>query len=936
MSPRSSGDPGKFAPFGRTASGGARSCPICGGDRLDRNGACETCGHNPTRACPRCGTSTTDAAQFCPNCGKRLAPKPRSTTAAGARLERRHLTVMFCDLVSSTELAASMNEEDYTDLIQTFQTRVAATIASFGGIVGRFMGDGAIAFFGYPQANEDDAERAIRAALSVVAGGYGALGAGLPVATRAGIAAGPVVVGLLMRDVGFSNVDAAGAAPNLAARLQTMAQSGTVLIDDQVRQMAARSFEFRDLGQRPVRGFADKLQLWQPLRPVPEANRFAARFRGTSAPLIGRGKEMMQLRDLWAAARKGSGRVVFLSGEPGIGKSRIIAQLLHDVIDPETEKIQLFCTPLGQGVSLNPIIHALEAAADFSAGEGGAAKLAKLERALPDAQPASLTLVADLLGLHVDGQLPKLQLAPHRIRERLLDALPGILLSLARRRPLVLVFEDAHWSDSASLEVLTATIERAASRPLFLIVTARPEFDPPWKTLPQLTSVVLPPLPADASAALVRSIGGDTLEEATVAEIVSRADGVPLFVEEITKAILESGPSGKAPAGSIRSSAPTSVPRSLHASLIARLDRLGGSRDILETAATIGRQFDARLLSLVGGRAQGGLQHALGKLAKLGLVERMNAPSSGLYRFRHSLIRDAAYGLIVRERRRKLHRRLAEVIERDAQDGTSIEPYILAYHWTEAAEPARAAEWWLRAGIKSMQRSMMSDAVVQINLGLGLVAQLEPGEASRLLEINLLVALGKALIASKGHAAPVVGETFARAHAQSRHVTSITALPTIVFCEWTHALLRAELDRADECAAELTQLSETSNDPVLRVIAHFATGVSRLPRGDFSGSIAEVGRGLAIFDPAIRARYSALVIGDARVVMRTYLSRARLCIGDLDGCERCASDGILEARRLGHVYTLCHALFQSGFVTANLEVSVAGAAGVPGVALGRA
>jgi len=841
-------------------------------------------------------------------------------------MELRQLTVMFCDLVASTSLSTSMDAEDFSDLIQRFQTRVAEAVSEFGGVIGRFMGDGALTFFGYPQAHEDDAERAIRAALAIVEGIESIAPPELCLRARAGIAAGPVVVGSLVKDVGFSNVDAAGAAPNVAARLQTMAEPGTVLIDDQIHRMASRAFEFRDLGHWVVRGLGGVLQVWQPLRPVSDASRFAARFYEAPSPLVGRNREMARLRSLWSAARQGSGKVAFLSGEPGIGKSRMVAQLLHETIDEDVARVQMFCTPLGQGISLNPCIHYLEGLAGFESSDSPEAKLAKLRSTLRDADATVVALLADLLGLPAKDWLPDLQLAPHRKKQRLLDVLVMQLLGQAEHRPVLAVFEDAHWSDPTSLELLADTVGRLTGLPILLIVTGRPEFEPPWQSLPHVAKIKLSSLqPADC-ATLVRHISGRTLAEETIDEIVMRADGVPLFAEEMTKAVVETGLSRSGPSGAVTLKPPAAVPPSLHASLVARLDRLGGARELLETAAAIGRHFDARLLSVLGGRPQAALQHSLGRLARLGLVERVGNPPRGLYRFRHALIRDAAYGLIVRERRRGLHRRIAEAIEHEAPDVANGEPHILAYHWTEAGDTERAVGWWLRAGIRAMQRSMMSDAITQIRRGLDLLATLAPNDTRRRREVELLVVLGKALLATRGHAAPVVGETFSRAHALCRDLGAVTALPTILFCEWTRALLRAELDVAEKRAAELTELSEKTADPVLRVIAHFATGVSRLPCGDFNGAMAEIGRALTLFDPAKRERYAALVVGDARVVMRTYLSRARLCVGNLDGATRSADDGLDEARRLGHVYTICHALFQKGYVTANV---VSAAAALP-------
>jgi len=562
--------------------------------------------------------------------GPALGPSPEPEPSGA---ERRQLTVMFCDLVGSTALSSQLDPEDLREVIGAYHHCVAKTVAGFDGFVAKYMGDGVLVYFGYPQAHENDAERAVMAALKLV-GSVAALRprSAADLACRVGIATGLVVVGDLVGSGEAQERGVVGETPNLAARLQGLAEPGTVIISDATRRLVGDLFEYRDLGAVAIRGLPEAVLVWQAIQPSAVESRFEALRAGSLSPLVGREEEIELLLRRWSRAKEGEGQTVLLSGEPGIGKSRIVAsvqQRLHD--EPHT-RIQYFCSPHHRDSFLHPFAAQMERAAGFAREDAPAAKLDKLEELLAqsDENPAEATaLIADLLGVPADGRYPPLPAEPQRRRQQTLAALLRQLDGLARGRAVLLIFEDAHWTDSTSLELLDLVVDRIRRLPVLLVVTFRPEFTPAWVGQAQVTALALSRLGSGEAASLVNAIGGGkSFPPEVLDRIVARTDGIPLFVEELTKTVLESGLLREED-GQYLADGPLpelAIPSSLQDSLMARLDRLGPVKEVAQTGAALGREFSYKLMAAVARRTEEQLGDALDQLVAAGLVFRRGSP----------------------------------------------------------------------------------------------------------------------------------------------------------------------------------------------------------------------------------------------------------------------------------------------------------------------
>ena len=595
------------------------------------------------------------------------ALQPASTEARTLdTAERRQVTVMFSDLVGSTALSARMDPEDLREIISDYQKCVAESVQRFGGFVAKYMGDGVLIYFGYPQAHENDAERAVRAGLELIAAVAG-LKTRAALQTRVGIATGLVVVGDLIGAGAAQEQAIVGETPNLAARLQGIAEPNMVVMAENTRRLLGNLFDLQDLGQRDLKGLAGPVRAWAALRASSAEGRFEALHATGLTALVGREEELELLLRRWSRAKTGEGQVVLLSGEAGIGKSRLTAALLERLADEPHTRLRYFCSPQHTDSSLYPIIGQMERAAGFAHHDTPRARLDKLDDLLAQSftPHQDAALIAEMLSLPNDGRYPTLDLAPQQRRQKTLEALTSQLAELARRQPVLMIFEDAHWTDPTSLEAFGRTVDRIKTLPVLLIVTFRPEFTAPWAGRSHVTSLALNRLgEREAVAIITRLVGNKELPADVMAEIVERTDGIPLFVEEMTKAVLEAESEGEAQrtAAAVPSAA-LAVPASLHASLMARLDRLGPAKEVAQIGAAIGREFSHALLAAVVRKPEAELNSALDRLMAAGLLFRQGMPPHATYLFKHALVQDAAYGTLLREPRRALHARIAETLE---------------------------------------------------------------------------------------------------------------------------------------------------------------------------------------------------------------------------------------------------------------------------------
>jgi class 3 adenylate cyclase len=642
-------------------------------------------------------------------------PKPQDAA------ERRQVTVMFSDLVGSTALSARMDPEDLREVISSYQKCVAETVQRFGGFVAKYMGDGVLVYFGYPRAHEDDAERAVRAGLDLVAA-VGALKTHAPLQTRIGIATGLVVVGDLIGSGASQEQAIVGETPNLAARLQGVAEPNRVVIADNTRKLLGNLFELEDLGAQNLKGIKGAERAWVAVRPSSAESRFEAFHASGVSELVGRDEELELLLRRWSKAKTGEGQVVLLSGEAGIGKSRLIAALLENLASEPHTRLRNFCSPQYTDSSLYPTIVQIERAAGFTRDDTPQSKLDKLDALLAQSSTSThdAALFADMLSVSNDGRYAVLDLTPQERRKRTLEALVSQVAALSNQNPLLMIFEDAHWTDPTSLELFGRIVDKIRTLRALLIVTFRPEFDPPWIGRPYVMTLTLNRLAErEISAMIDRVVGNKLLPTHNRQDIIERTDGIPLFIEEMTKAVLEAGGEEAAQqALSVIPSPSLTVPASLHASLMARLDRLGPAKEVAQIGAAIGREFSHALLAAIARKPEAELQSALDRLVRTGLLFQQGMPPNASYLFKHALVQDAAYGTLLREPRRALHARVANTLESQFTDIAENQPGMLARQCTEAGLIEKAVGWWGKAGQRSLARSALVEGAEQLSRAL--------------------------------------------------------------------------------------------------------------------------------------------------------------------------------------------------------------------------
>src|SRR5499433_3780173 len=617
--------------------------------------------------------------------------------------ERRQVTVMFADLVGSTALSTRMDPEDLRALLLAYETRVAETVHLFDGFVAKYMGDGVLVYFGYPRAHEDDAERAVRAGLELM-GVVTGLKSRAALQTRVGIATGIVVVGDLIGSGDAQERGIVGETPNLAARLQEIAEPNTVVI-------------------------AGPARAWAALRPSSLESRFEALHPTGLKALVGRAEETELLLRRWSTAKGGEGQAVLLSGEAGIGKSRLAAELLERLANEPHTRLRYFCSSQHMDSALYPIIDQMERAAGLAHDDAPQTKLTKLDALLAQTSTSveEAAVFAEMLSLPNDGRYPTLELAPPQRRQRTLEALATQVKALTRSSPVLILCEDAQWADPTSLEAIGRLADQIATLRVLLVVTFRPEFDPPWIGQPHVTALTINRLGRREVGVMIDQVADDKPLPTSIREdIIERTDGVPLFVEEMTKAVLEAGSAGEARAAAVIPSRARAVPASLHASLMARLDRLGPAKEVAQIGAAIGREFSHVLLASAAGQPEADLRSALDRLVAAGLLFRRGVPPHARYLFKHSLVQDAAYGTLLREPRRALHARIAETIESEFSEIAESRPEVLARTWTEAGLIEKSAGLWGKAGQRSLARSALVEAAEQLTRALDQIATL-PG-----------------------------------------------------------------------------------------------------------------------------------------------------------------------------------------------------------------
>jgi DNA-binding SARP family transcriptional activator/class 3 adenylate cyclase len=829
----------------------------------------------------------------------------------------RQLTVLATELVGLVWLAGRPEPEDIAEATATCCRRCAQLIEGYGGYVARVASDGMLAYFGYPQAHELDPENAVRAALELktLAASLSAE-LNVPLEPCIGIATGIVVVGNEARS-------ALGEAITRSARLQAMADPGQILVAGCTRRLLGQLFEYRDVGTVAFKGLRAPVEVTEVLGANADENRFEAYHSTTLSPLVGRDEEINGLLRRWRQAKKAEGSVVLLVGEPGIGKSRTILALSERLGGETRALLRLFCSPHHQGSPLHPFINQLEREAGFRRSDSAEQRLSKLE-AIATGTSQALPLLAQLLGIEPRDGPAMPPLTPQQRKEQTFKALLARIETLTASRPAILVIEDLHWADPTTLELTDLIVQRVPRQRLLVILTARPEFAPPWAGRLQTSVVTLGRLPSRQCAVIISSLcQGKRLPNAVVESILDRADGIPLFVEELTKTVVESGAladqgDGEA-AGAAKLTA--NIPMTLYASLLARLDRLPAARDAVQLGAALGRNFSHQLITAAAAIPQRQLEEALQQLVQAELIWRRGSPPDADYTFKHALVQDAAYATLRRDGRRTLHARIAEVYESQFPEIGETQPELLAHHCTEAGLTEKAAYLWGRAGELSMARSALKEAAAQFTRALALVDVLAETPAVRREQIKLQIALANALMHTSGYASPETRTVLGRARSLVQRAEALGEPPedpllflSVLHGFWVASHVGFDGNAVRELSTEFMALAKKQGTPFALVLANRVMGTSLLYLGDIVGARDHLDKALALYEPAKHRSLGARFGQEAGVAILSNRLLALWLLGYPEAALKDAENGLEHARTLGQTGSYIYALTRIAWV----------------------
>ena len=848
------------------------------------------------------------------------APPAETTSAEGAR---RQLTVMFCDLVGSTELSTRLDPEDLRVIIRDFQEICAKVIAEFDGYIAQYLGDGILVYFGYPKAHENEAERAVMSGLGIIealADFEPKYARDIKLAARIGIATGLVVVGEIIGDGSAEEMTVVGETPNIAARLQALAKPNTMVISSATHKLIQAEFRCEDLGDLQLKGVAEPIHAWRVLGLAEAEDEVEE--SGVAIPLVGRDQEIGLLLRRWTQSKDRLGQAVLISGEAGIGKSALVETVGAQAKKEGFTRTTFRCSPYYTNSALYPMIEQIKRRLRWQAGDTPYTKLAKLEQILANYNWVAeevVPLFAALLSLQLPaGRYPPLKLTPQEQKQRTLDALVAWTLEEAERRPIFDLWDDLHWADPTTLELLGLLMNQAATASLLIVLTFRPEFIPPWPTRSHMTPITLSRLEGpDVEAMATRLASGKALPAEVVQHIVKKTDGVPLYVEELTKVILESGLLREetdrydltGPLSTVK------IPATLDESLTARLDRLPKLREVAQLGAVLGREFEYEMLKALAPMDEARLQEGLSQLVEAELLYQRGRPPRATYIFKHALIQDAAYQSLLKRTRQQCHRQVADILESRFPETLETQPELLAHHHTEANSPQTAVEYWRKAGQQAVHRFADREAVGHLEKGLGVLLTLPDTPERARQELTLQTSLGPTLMATKGYAAPAVGKAYRRARDLCQELKEITPLFPVLWGLWMYHLVRAEHEAANELTKQLLGVAQTTGDQDLALEANFAVGLSAFYCGELLAAREHLEKAIGAYDPerhkGLASTYGGL---DPGVCCLEYVAWTLWLLGYPDQALKRADEAQPLAKQVANLYTQTRSLYWDSLV----------------------
>src|SRR3990172_8041260 len=888
-------------------------CRSCGFENPEGINFCGGCGVPLKNLCTNCGFENPSQFKFCGVCGKPLAtqfstPKPTQTIEA----ERRQLTVMFCDLVGSTTLSEQLDPEELRDVVRIYQELCAEVIDRYDGYIAQYLGDGLLVYFGYPLAHEDDAQRAVRAGLEIVGEIHE-----LPLhntqlqqslQVRIGIHTGPVVVGEIGRGEKREHL-ALGDTLNIASRLQNLAEPNTVVISFVTYHLTEGLFESRNLGLHTLKGVSAPVQMYRILGESAVRSRFEVAVTKGLTPLVGREEEVELFIERWEKVRKGRGQVVLLCGEPGIGKSRLVQVMKERLAGESHARTESRCSPYYQNSSLYPVIDHLQRLL-FRKEDSPEEKLSKLEVTLEQygfSLEEIVPLFASLLSLPVPDSYPPLNLTPQRQKQKTMEALLTWLLKEADRQPVLRIVEDLHWVDPSTLEYLSLLVEQVPTARIFALFTFRPDFSPPWAMRSHLTQITLYRLARKQAEVMIEKVtGGKALPAEIVHQVIAKTDGVPLFVEELTKMVLESGllRERKEKYELINPLPPLAIPTTLQDSLMARLDRLATIKGVAQLAATLGREFTYELIKAVSPLDDTTLQRELRKLVDVELLYQSGLPPKAKYFFKHTLIQEAAYQSLLKSKRQQYHQKVAQVLEKQFPEAVETQPELLAHHYTEAGFKEQAIVYWHRAGQRAIERSANIEAISQLTEGLELLKTLPDTPNRTQQELTLQIALGAPLRITKGFASPEVERVYARARELSQQIGETPQLFPVLRGLGGFYIARAEFQTAHKLGKQCLRLAQSVQDPALLLQAHYLLGATLFCLGEIAQARKHAEQGIALYNPKQHSSHAFLYGQDPGVACLFWTAWALWYLGYPDQALKKGHKAFVLAQELSHPYSL--------------------------------